>query len=97
MKEHNYYVYILTNYSKKVLYTGVTNDLHRRLSEHKMGKSEFTAKYNCFYLVYWEYLKYINNAIEREKEIKGWQRNKKESLIVSFNPEWKFLDEEIGL
>lgn len=95
MREHNYYVYILANFQKTVLYVGVTNDLVRRLSEHQQGLSTFTSKYNCFYLVYWEYHQYINNAIEREKEIKGWRRSKKEGLINSFNPEWKFLNEEI--
>lgn len=95
MKEHNYYVYILTNFNKTVLYTGVTNDLQRRLVEHESGMSEFTAKYNCFYLLYWEHHQYVNNAIAREKEIKGWRRAKKEALIHDFNPEWKFLNEEI--
>jgi putative endonuclease len=90
MKEHNYYVYILTNYTKTVLCTGVTNDLERRLTEHESGMSTFTTKYNCFHLVYWEYHQYINNAIGREKEIKGWRRSKKDSLIASFNPDWKF-------
>lgn len=95
MKEHNYYVYILTNFCKTVLYTGVKNDLQRRLVEHEGGMSEFTAKYNCFYLVYWEHHPYVNNAIAREKEIKGWRRAKKEALINDFNSEWKFLNEEI--
>ncbi|WP_028667333.1 GIY-YIG nuclease family protein [Runella zeae] len=95
MKDHSYYVYILTNYSKTVLYVGVTNNLVRRLDEHKQGLSGFTAKYNCFYLLYWEHHKYVYNAIEREKEIKGWRRSKKETLINEFNPEWKFLNDEI--
>lgn len=95
MKEHNYYFYILTNFNKTVLYTGGTNDLQRRLVEHESGMSEFTAKYHCFYLVYWEHHLYINNAIAREKEIKGWRRAKKEALIHDFNPEWKVLNKEI--
>ncbi|MFN8348538.1 MAG: GIY-YIG nuclease family protein [Spirosomataceae bacterium] len=95
MRDHNYYVYILTNFTKTVLYVGVTNDLLRRLSEHQLGVSAFTARYNCFYLVYWEHQQYVNNAIEREKQIKGWRRSKKEALINEFNPEWKFLNEEI--
>ena len=95
MKDHQYYVYILTNFKKTVLYVGVTNDLVRRLGEHERGESEFTAKYNCFHLVYWEFHQYVNNAIEREKEIKGWRRSKKEVLINDFNPEWKFLNQEI--
>ena len=95
MKEHNYYVYILTNFTKTVLYVGVTNDLVRRLKEHRQGTSIFTAKYNCFYLIYWEHHQYVNNAIEREKVIKGWRRSKKEALINEFNPEWRFLNDEI--
>ena len=95
MKDHQYYVYILTNFRKTVLYVGVTNDLVRRLGEHERGESTFTVKYNCFYLVYWEFHQYVNNAIEREKEIKGWRRSKKETLINDFNPEWKFLNQEI--
>ncbi len=95
MKDHNYYVYVLTNFTKTVLYVGVTNDLVRRLSEHQQGMSEFTAKYKCHYLVYWEHHQYINTAIEREKEIKGWRRSKKETLINDFNPQWKFLNGEI--
>jgi putative endonuclease len=95
MAAHNYYVYILTNFTKSVLYTGVTNNLIRRLEEHKNGSGDFTSRYNCFYLLYWEHHQYINNAIAREKEIKGWRRSKKEALINDFNPEWKFLNEEI--
>ncbi|MCU0338654.1 MAG: GIY-YIG nuclease family protein [Spirosomaceae bacterium] len=95
MKDHQYYVYILTNFTKTVLYVGITNDLVRRLEEHKQGTSAFTAKYKCHYLIYWEHHQYINNAIEREKEIKGWRRSKKEALINDFNPDWKFLNGEI--
>ena len=93
-----YYVYTLTNYQKTVLYTGVTNNLEQRIIEHYLGKGNvktFTGKYNCFYLVYYEYTQYVNNAILREKEIKGWSRKKKEELIGSFNPSWKFLNHEI--
>lgn len=94
---HNYFLYILTNYKKTVLYTGVTNDLKRRLYEHKSGinSSSFTSKYNCYYLVYMERHQYIQHAIDREKEIKGWIRLKKEKLINEFNPDWKFLNDEI--
>lgn len=94
---HNYFTYILTNYHKSVLYTGVTNDLKRRLYEHKNGTNpnSFTSKYKCYYLIYWERFQYIEHAIDREKEIKGWTRVKKEKLINSFNREWKFLNDEI--
>lgn len=96
---HNYYTYNLTNSTKKVLYTGVTNDLKRRLSEHSKDaasdKRTFTGKYNCVFLIYWERFQYIQHAIAREKEIKGWNRKKKEDLIVSFNPSWRFLNSEV--
>jgi putative endonuclease len=101
MEEQWYCVYILTNFTRTTLYTGVTNDLVRRIEEHfadsQSAKKSFAGKYNCYNLVYWEAHKYILNAIAREKEIKGWTRAKKESLITSFNPEWKFLNGEIGL
>ncbi|GIV40154.1 MAG: endonuclease [Thermonema sp.] len=96
---HNYFVYITTNKSKKVLYVGITNDLRRRLYEHKLDayttKSHFTGKYNAYFLVYWERFEYVEHAIAREKEIKKWRRAKKEALINSFNPEWRFLNDEI--
>ncbi len=96
---HNYFVYIVTNKNKSVLYTGVTNDLRRRLYEHEQNsegeQSHFTGKYKAFYLVYWERFENIKQAIEREKEIKGWKRTKKNKLISDFNAEWKFLNEEI--
>ena len=80
-----------------MLYTGVTNNLEQRIIEHykKEKSTAFSSKYNCFYLVYYEYTQYVNNAILREKEIKGWSRKKKEELIRSFNPSWKFLNHEI--
>jgi len=96
--EKLYYVYILTNFHKTVLYTGMTNDLEQRIVEHYLNRgttSSFTSKYNVYYLLYYESSKYINNIIAREKEIKGWRRNKKEELINRFNPEWKFLNTEL--
>ncbi|MCX6182954.1 MAG: GIY-YIG nuclease family protein [Bacteroidetes bacterium] len=96
--DHNYFVYILTNPKKTVLYTGVTNDLANRVNEHfeKRGNpSSFAGKYYCFNLIYYERFDQIEHAIEREKEIKGWRREKKEKLIVAFNPEWKFLNNEM--
>lgn len=95
---HNYYVYILTNKTKTVLYTGVTNDLKNRLYWHKNPEAidkSFTSKYKCFYLIYFEHFDDIETAIAREKQIKGWTRQKKENLIKGFNPDWKFLNEEI--
>jgi putative endonuclease len=99
MKNHNYFVYIVTNKNTTVLYIGVTNDLKRRLYEHeedaKNLKKHFTGKYNCYNLVYYERFQFIQHAIAREKELKGWTRLKKEKLIQEFNPDWKFLNESI--
>lgn len=98
MRQYNFYTYILTNLNKTVLYTGVTNDLEKRLFEHYTGtdhKISFTHKYKCFYLVWYERHQYIQHAIEREKEIKGWLRGKKNELIESENPMWKFLNSDI--
>ncbi|RKS97757.1 GIY-YIG nuclease family protein [Chryseobacterium defluvii] len=95
---HNYYVYILTNINKTVLYTGVTNDLKSRLYWHKNpegGNNHFTTKYKCFYLVYYENFQDIEQSISREKQIKGYSRLKKENLINTFNPDWNFLNETI--
>ena len=83
---HNYYVYILTNKNKTVLYIGVTNNLQERLYFHKNPEAiskTFTSKYNVFYLIYFEYFTEIDQAINREKELKGWRREKKEQLINS--------------
>lgn len=87
-KEHRYYVYILTNYSKDVFYVGFTNNLIRRIIEHKNGfGSKFTARYKLDYLVYYDETENVRSAIEREKEIKGWRREKKVILIKSKNKE----------
>lgn len=78
------------------LYIGVTNDLFRRVSEHKEGKIEgFSKRYCCNKLVYYEHCKYIYNALEREKEIKKWRREKKQNLIKSHNPFWKDMCNEL--
>lgn len=81
-----YYVYILTNKSGN-LYIGVTNDLERRLHEHRSGSSEFTGKYRLTKLIYFETSSSIDDAIAREKQLKGWRREKKFQLIHSLNPE----------
>lgn len=93
-----YYVYITTNYTKTVLYTGVTNNLEQRIIEHYLNRENentFTGKYKAFYLLFYEPFKYINDAIAREKEIKGWRREKKVALINTMNPEMIFLNEKI--
>ena len=89
-----YYVYIMTNKSR-TLYTGVTNNLMRRVHEHKNKLVPgFTSKYNIQFLVYYEAGNDINAAIAREKQIKGWLRSKKIALIDSMNPQWKDLSVE---
>ena len=91
-----YYVYILTNKHNTVLYVGVTNNLIRRVYEHKNKLVPgFTAKYNLNKLVYYEILPDVRDAIYREKQIKGWRRSKKVELIEKFNPNWRDLYEEI--
>jgi len=95
---HNYYVYILTNKIKTVLYIGFSTELKERLYYHKNPEANskaFTAKYKCFYLVYWEQYNDVNIAIDRETQLKKWRREKKNKLITDFNPEWKFLNDEI--
>lgn len=83
----------MTNRSR-TLYIGVTSDLRHRVWQHKTGKLKgFTSRYKLDRLVFYEPYKYINNAIDREKELKGWTRLKKIALIVSMNPTWKDLSE----
>ena len=90
----DYYVYIMTNNSG-TLYTGVTNNLERRASEHREHLSEgFTKRYSINRLVYYEVFGDISDAIAREKQIKAWRRSKKLDLIVSMNPKWKDLTTE---
>ena len=90
------YVYILTNHTNTVLYTGVTSNLIKRIYEHKNKLVEgFTAKYHVTKLVYYEIHESIVTAIEREKQIKGGSRKKKIKLITSKNPEFKDLYDEI--
>ena len=92
----SYFVYILTNKSNKVLYTGITNDLRRRIFEHRNKLIEgFSKKYNLVKLVYFEEFSNINDAIYAEKKIKGWLRVKKLALINPLNLKWKDLGEEI--
>ncbi|MCX6032293.1 MAG: GIY-YIG nuclease family protein [Chloroflexi bacterium] len=89
-----YYVYIMTNHSH-TLYTGVTNDLQRRVLEHKRKQIPgFTQKYNITQLVYYEETPDVKTAIAREKQIKGWLRSKKIALIESLNSGWRDLSDE---
>lgn len=91
---YNFYVYILTNKAKTVLYTGVTNNLRRRLEEHneKLNPNSFTSKYNVAFLIYYEKYGWIQQAIAREKEIKLLRRDLKLELIKEFNPKIEFLN-----
>jgi len=95
IKLHCYYIYILTNTNYTVLYTGVTNDLVRRVFEHeKKILKGFTSKYNVDKLIYFEIFDFIDLAIKREKQIKGYSRKKKLELIDSLNPKWIYLYNE---
>ena len=90
-----YFVYMLTNKHNTTLYTGVTNNLERRLYEHKNKLVDgFSKQYNLYKLVYFEDTGDVKSAIAREKQIKGWTRVKKNGLINSVNPEWKDLSED---
>jgi putative endonuclease len=92
----SYYVYILANKKNGVLYIGVTNNLVRRIYEHKKGMTDgFTKKYNVKNLVYYETHSEINEAIKREKQMKKWYRKWKIELIEKSNPEWKDLYKEL--
>lgn len=96
MLNKNYYLYILTNWDNTVMYVGVTNDLTRRIYEHKNKIYDgFTKKYNLNKLVYFELFCEVEAAIRREKEIKKWRREKKNNLVESKNPDWKDLSLEL--
>jgi putative endonuclease len=92
---YTFYVYILTNKSRTVLYTGVTKNLHQRLYQHsvKSNSNSFTARYNVEFLIYYEKFGWIQQAIEREKEIKDFPRSKKLELIRSVNPNLDFWND----
>jgi len=91
-----YYVYIMANPRKTVLYTGVTNDLVRRVWQHRQGQGDgFTTRYHCTELVFYEVLQDSYNAIAREKQIKAGSRRRKIELIKRVNPEWRDLYDEL--
>lgn len=91
-----FYVYIMTNSRKTVLYTGMTNDLIRRVWQHRNGRGgSFTAEYHCFELVLFEIFKDSYNAIAREKQIKAGSRGSKVKLIEAMNPSWRDLYHEL--
>jgi len=96
MEERQYFIYLLTNKTNKVLYIGVTNNLERRIFEHKNKLVEgFTKKYNLNKLVYYEATNDIDGALEREKQLKNWHRDWKINLINSSNPAWKDLSDNL--
>lgn len=87
-----YYVYIVTNYGNTVVYTGITNNLARRVEEHKKGLVDgFTKRYKIYKLVYAEKFDDVKQAILREKQIKGYTRQKKNDLIDAVNPDWNSI------
>ena len=91
----SYYVYILTNWDDSVMYVGVINNLERRLYEHRNHLVDgFTKKYNVHKLVYYEYTNDVYSALEREKQLKGWSRAKKNALVAKSNPTWSDLSTE---
>ncbi|MBE2230524.1 MAG: GIY-YIG nuclease family protein [Chitinophagaceae bacterium] len=96
--ERAYFVYIVTNPGRSALYIGVTNNLQARLNEHwgnRGRRGTFAGRYFCYNLIYYESFRYINVAIAREKELKKWNREKKEILIKKQNPHWLFLNARV--
>src|SRR5207245_513171 len=98
MREHRYFMYMLTNTVRHPIYTGVSNSIMRRQPEHKekADPDSYTAKYNLNRLVYFEQFRYIDNAIAREKQVKPWSSKKKIALIESLNPNWDDLSRAWG-
>ena len=93
---HQYWVYVMANTTRRVIYIGITNDLYRRYTEHRNGIIKgFTYKYKCHDLLYYEEFADVDEAIAREKEIKAWRREKKDMLIAASNPSKKDLAEEL--
>jgi putative endonuclease len=91
-----YYVYILTSVNRKVMYVGVTNNLENRVAQHRNGEGgAFTRRYRVHILVHAEEYQYVEDAIAREKEIKGWRRSKKDALVEATNPSWADLLETL--
>ncbi|MDO1500650.1 GIY-YIG nuclease family protein [Winogradskyella maritima] len=96
---YNHFVYITTNEYRTTLYIGVTNNIQKRLEQHQFdslnAKKTFAGKYNCIYLVYYEGFESPKDAINREKELKKWRREKKNNLIRSFNPKMETLNHQV--
>jgi putative endonuclease len=96
-EQKNYYVYIMANKRNGTIYTGVTDDLVRRVHEHRNDLSNFTRRYKLHMLVYYEQTNDVNGALQREEQLKNWHRSWKMELIEGLNPEWKDLWEEISV
>jgi putative endonuclease len=95
-RDHKYWVYIVDSLTG-TLYIGMTNSIDRRIAEHKEGTFEgFASQYGCNRLVYWENFDDVRKAIDREKQLKGWRREKKIALIETLNPSWKDLAKDWG-
>ena len=96
---NNYFVYVLTNQYRTTLYIGVTNNIQKRIAQHYFDsqnvKKSFAGKYQCIYLVYYETFETSKQAIEREKQLKKWRREKKNALISEFNPKWETLNNQV--
>ena len=100
MSKHTYWIYIVTNPKKTVIYIGVTNNLARRLDEHFQARGSddsFAGKYYCYNLVHHEEFQFIDKAIAREKQLKKWTRKKKDWLIEMKNPRWEFRNHLFSL
>ena len=98
MRQHRYFVYLLTNWNGRVMYVGMTNDLVRRVHEHKtQAVKGFTQQYNVNKLVYFEETSDVLAALSREKEIKKWRREKKNALVNAANPKWVDLSDTLNL
>ena len=96
-REHRYFVYILVNRNRRVMYVGITNDLMRRLEEHRnKAVPGFTARCNVHRLVYFEETSDVFAALAREKQIKAWRRGKKDALVASADPDWREPGEDFA-
>ena len=95
----NHFVYIMANEYRTTLYIGMTNNIQRRIAQHNFdsqnAKKSFAGKYNCIYLVYYQGFESPIEAIAREKELKKWRREKKNTLISEFNPKWESLNNQV--
>ncbi len=88
----NYAVYIVSNNTRSTIYIGVTNDLRLRLQQHRAAEHDsFAVRYHCVHLVFYEVFREVRDAIAREKQLKGWRREKKNVLISKMNPDWRDL------